>query len=352
MRGRRLPRVFKHSIHPGFGQPTQEVHYSYDNSNLPGSSFNFIGNGSSISWTDDGLDNLYKITERYRYGTTETHYAGGVAVRSIERTFNRFHLLTEEKTTQGDKVHQVFTTYYADDNLDAPFSNQSPQCQLAKIVETRWSVGSTARSEKVLTSFDTHGNLTEQVQANGIKETYSYFPVGGVPGECPPDPGGFVRSLREKTVTPATGQQAGAPVLRTPVTVTPLMPPLRGSVSNDWLVLTEEALYQVNGNREELLQKLAYQTFNQPDNPLLHGRRQQQALTLNGLTTTTDYAYAKLNSTLVGETVLQTTETLTVFRPWRGWQTHAQVHHPRRFVAAWSALADPRRQRRADPLHL
>ncbi|VVO00962.1 RHS repeat-associated core domain-containing protein [Pseudomonas fluorescens] len=230
---------------------------------------------------------------------------------------NRFHLISEEKTTQGNNVHQVFTTYYADDDLDQPFQNQAPQCQLAKRVETRRSVKQgTSRSETALSAYDTHGNLTEQTQANGVKESYSYFPLAGIPGECPPDPSGeygFVRSLREKTVSPAPDREDGAPVLRTRNRYA-LMPPVKDTeASSDWLILTDETLYQVNGDQEQELQRSTYLTHNDPSNALLHGRRHQQAITLEGLTTKTDYTYQKLPSAFAGETVLQTTETLTGF---------------------------------------
>lgn len=311
-----LPRVWKLITHPDYGQPGSEVRFDYNNSNLPGGTNNFLGHNGLRDWDPDGLDNLYRITTRYQYGTTERHFVGGVEVRSIERTFNRFHLLSEEKTTQGNNVQQVFTTYYADDNLDLPFASQPPQAQLAKRVETRWSLKDQSvspRSQTVHTLFDTHGNLTEQVEANGIKETYSYHPIAGTPGECPADPQGFMRNVREKTVTPAPGREAGAQVLRTRHRYAQ-MPPVNGTPqdsSDNWLVLTDEHLYEVNGPQEQLLQHSAYRTTNNPANALLHGRREQQAITLNGLTTTTGYAYKKLNSTRVGETVLQTTETLT-----------------------------------------
>jgi RHS repeat-associated protein len=311
-----LPRVSTHRIDPGFAQPVMEVRYRYDNDDLPGSSNNFLGNNSSINWDNGGRDNLYQVNERYLYGTTQSHYSGGLEVRKIERTFNRFHLLTDEKTTQGNAVHRVTTTYYAED--DKPFSSQVAQCQLARRVDTRWSLKDApgqSRLETVSTAYDIHGNLTEQVLANKVKENYSYFPVGGIAGECPADPAGFVRTLREKTVTPAPDHQPGAPVLRTRHRYA-LMPPVTGTVdskSDAWLVLSDETLYQVTGTDEQALQHSAYTTFNDPHDPLLHGRRQRQAVTLNGQTTTTDYAYQKLNSTFVGETVLQTTETLTGF---------------------------------------
>ncbi|MCW8275015.1 hypothetical protein IMF27_04285 [Pseudomonas sp. PCH199] len=311
-----LPRVWKHIIDPRFGQPSLEVRYDYNTRDLPGSSNNFLGNNAPITWDDRGLDNLYQVTSRYQYGTTERHFVAGAEVRFIERTFNRFHLISEEKTTQGNNVQQVLTHYYADDDLDKSFSSQPPQCQLPRSVETRWSLvdnSTPPHSQTVLTSHDTHGNLTEQVQANGIKEQFEYFPLLGTPGECPADPQGFVRNLRQKTVTPAPGREAGAPVLRTRNRFA-LMPPLKGTpqdASSNWLVLTDETLYEVKGTQEIQLQLSAYATFNVPTNPLLHGRRQQQAITLNSLTTTTDYAYKTLIGTYTGETVLQTTQTLT-----------------------------------------
>ncbi|WP_201188770.1 RHS repeat domain-containing protein [Pseudomonas fluorescens] len=312
-----LPRVWKHVVHPGFKQPPLEVRYDYNNdSNLPGSSNNFLANNARINWDPDGIDNMLQVTTRYQYGTTERHFVDDVEVRVIERTFNRFHLITEEKTTQGNNVHQVFTLYYADDNLDLMFANQPAQCQLPKQVLTRWGLkdGSTpSRTQTVATTYDAHGNLTSQTQANGVMEEYEYFPVAGIIGECPPDPQGFMRNLRKKTVTPAPGHEAGAPVLRTRHEYA-LMKPLAGGATDtagDWLAMTTETLYEVEGTDERELQHTAYQTFNTPSDALLHGRRAQQTIMLNGLSTCTQYAYKKCPSAFAGETVLQTVETLT-----------------------------------------
>ncbi|CAI8790525.1 Sugar-binding protein [Pseudomonas sp. IT-P12] len=308
-----LPRVWKHIIEPGFSQAPIEVHYEYETTELPGSN-NFLGNNDqTIKWDDNGLDNLFQVTTRYQYATTERHYDGGVEVRRIERTFNRFHLLTEEKTIQGDNVQQVFTLYYADDNLDLPFANQPAQCQLPKEVRTRWGLkDGPSRTQTVTTAYDSHGNLTKQIEANGVSEEYEYFPVAGIVGECPKDPQGFVRSLRSKTVTPATNRETGAPQLSTRHKYA-LMDPVQDNAAptGQWLAMTDETLYEVDGTQATELQHTAYITSNTPTNALLHGRRAEQSITLNDLSTTTEYAYKKLPSAFAGETILQTVETLT-----------------------------------------
>ncbi|MFP3409227.1 hypothetical protein SB757_31910, partial [Pseudomonas sp. SIMBA_065] len=72
---------------------------------------NFIGGGSSIPWSDEGLDNLYEVPEDYTYQSLQIQEVLRQPVRTITRTFNRFHLLTEQATAQGDKLLQAFTRY-------------------------------------------------------------------------------------------------------------------------------------------------------------------------------------------------------------------------------------------------
>lgn len=130
-----LPRVWKHITDPGFGQPQLEVRYDYNNSNLPGDN-NFLGKNASVIWNPDGRDNLYQVTTRYQYGTTQRHFVGGVEVRSIERTFNRFHLISEEKTTQGNKPPTCMTPTTGCSRRPCPtarWSSGDTHCMPAKI---------------------------------------------------------------------------------------------------------------------------------------------------------------------------------------------------------------------------
>ncbi|WP_458129724.1 RHS repeat domain-containing protein [Pseudomonas sp. Z2-11] len=311
-----LPRVTRHRTDPGFGQPMMEVLYSYDPLN---NGHNFLGNGAVLSWVE-GLDNLYTVTHTYEYGTSATLMADGKAVRRVDRTFNRFHLLTEEKTTQDHCVKRGSTTYYAEDK---PFEEQVAQFQLPKAVKTSWEMDNDAtkyRYEVAQTAYDTSGNLTEQVEPDGIKTVYTYYPREGADG-CPPDPEGFVRNLKDSTVVPSPMGNGEAPTLRTRYRYSALAP-LAGSQLKDWLVVDSETLLQIEngdeGETEAQLQQILRSCFVEPDNAFLHGRPQSQRVTLPSKitpdnSTITDYQYSKPDSLLAGETVLQTVETLTGF---------------------------------------
>ena len=313
-----LPRVTDHITDPGGGQPPIAVKYSYSNDGS-----NFLGNNSSIEWKDDGLDNLYKVTEAYTYETTESLIVGGSAVRTVTRIFNRFHLQTIEATTQGNLRKAVRTTYYADDSLS--FDQQIPQCQLAKEVSNVWSITDdprTWRRDKELSEYDIHGNLTFKRASNGTAETITYFPAKGVPGECPADLYGFVRNVRSKTVTPASDLtlipdlQAGAPTMRTRYRYA-THPPV-STATTPSILMVEEQVLEVGDEAEALVQRCVYSYFNEPDDHLRHGERQRQSMTLvNGnkqKTLFTDYKYSiekATYATFAGEAVLYTEETFT-----------------------------------------
>ncbi|MFP3335945.1 hypothetical protein SB761_35160, partial [Pseudomonas sp. SIMBA_064] len=79
-------------------------------------------------------------------------------VRTITRTFNRFHLLTEQATAQGDKLLQAFTRYA---DKAGKFESQEPYFQLPHDETQRWSLisnSSRQREEQRVTRYDSHGN--------------------------------------------------------------------------------------------------------------------------------------------------------------------------------------------------
>lgn len=310
-----LPRVTDHVTDPGGGQPPIVVKYSYSGNN-------FLGYNAPISWDSNGEDNLYKVIGSYLYESTESLMVAGAAVRTVTRTFNRFHLLTSQVTTQGNHRQTVTTTYYANDTDS--FEQQVRQCQLPKQVVTRWELTDDAREwreDKELSEYDIHGNQTLSVQANGVTESTTFYPAEGVTGECPPDPYGFVRHVREQTVTPATDSslvpdlQTGAPTLRTRYRYVEQL--AISTATTPWVVLAEERLLEVNGQAETLLERSANTYINERGNAFLHGQLQRKAVTLGeapGYTTITDYAYSKVSATyaaFAGETVLRTEQTLS-----------------------------------------
>ncbi|MFM9489540.1 hypothetical protein ACKGJL_28530, partial [Pseudomonas sp. LLb11B] len=127
--GRTLPRVASHKRDPGFGQPAIETRYEYD-----ARDHNFLGFGSGLSWSDDGLDNLYKVRSAYEYETREILWdaLAGKAVRETKRVYNRFHLMTQEQITQyssdpaKNTLQTTDTEYHIDPALD--FKDQKPYC--------------------------------------------------------------------------------------------------------------------------------------------------------------------------------------------------------------------------------
>jgi RHS repeat-associated protein len=295
-----LPRVTRHLTTPGFGQPAIDVRYTYPQEK------NFLGFGLSLSWTDDGLDNLYKHIGNYEYHSTEALWLNNQAVRTTERTFNQFHLLTREATTQNNKVQSVETAYYL--TPDVPFEQQPKYCQLAKQTRTIWSLTDNPnrrRSETVSYTYDNFGNLLVQTQANGVVETSTWYPAAT-------DPEGFVRHLKDKTVTPATSSNGQAPTLRTSYTYKSL-PPLASSPLANWLTVETEVLARMAGSNATELERTVFEYTNDPASAFLHGRVRRQTVTLNQKATLTDYEYSKLDSPELKESVLQVVETLTGF---------------------------------------
>lgn len=303
-----LPRVTAHRIYPGSDQPMIEVRYTYPKGN------NFVGFGLSMLWDDGGLDNLYKYLGEYEYQCVETLWVADEPtdsvpspqpkpVRTIERKFNQFHLLTHETTTQNNNVQTVETTYHLIPNK--PFSQQPNYCQLPKEVKTTWSMLNNVtrqRSEIVKTTYDIHGNLLTQTNPNGVVETSTWYPAA--------DANDFVRRLKDKTVTPAASVNGNAPTLRTLYTYQTL-PPLTGSPLADWYILQCETLFQVETTGETELQHTEYTYFNQPGDAFLHGRGERQTVTLDNKCSFIDYQYKKLDSPQLKVPVQQTTQTFS-----------------------------------------
>ncbi|MBV7477720.1 RHS repeat domain-containing protein [Pseudomonas sp. PDM31] len=301
-----LPRVTRHRSYPGFDQPMIQVDYSYTN-------HNFLGFGETVSW-EEGMDPLYKVRTLYDYGSTATlmdatDLNNPKVVRTVKRTYNRFHLLTEETTTQQKCIKQVKTDYYAE---DIPFEQQVAQFQLPRKVTTIWTIDKDPtqyREEVAESEFDTDGNQTRQVEPNGLVTTYTYYLKEGEDG-CPPDR--FVRNLKDTLVTPSPQGKPGAPTLRTRLRYA-AHKALTGSGQPDWLAIESETLAQINGATDTTLQQTQRTYHVEPADAFLHARPQTEQTTLNGKTSTTSYEYERLYSALAGATVLQTTATFKGF---------------------------------------
>lgn len=317
-----LPRVTKHTIAPGFEQPNIEVTYTYRNKD--NQEYNFLGNGVGLGWSDNGRDNLYQYNQPYEYACVETIRAGD-AVRTVSRSFNRIHLLTEEETTQGIilpngtlEAHTVQTvaTEYGFEPGKA-FIDQPPHCQLPVQVKTTWKAVGTAmdRYEVATTTYHEDGNVDTKTFANGVQEKSEWYPATATEG-CPADPEGFVRQLKQKTTVPAGS--GTAPVLATLYTYKALRPValVPGSDMTSWAtLLSERQVQDPDGARLEL-QRIVFTHIETPAVPFDHGRPASQATTLFApltgapLTTTVAYEYKKERNSNLALYVQRTTETV------------------------------------------
>ena len=301
---RQLPRVGTHIRDPGFGQPRIETRYTYgSNDSNNANDHNFLGYGSDIAWSDDGLDNLYKVRSNYEYETQEHLWdaSSNRAIRSTRRVYNRFHLMRTEEVKQNallDDNDTLFVTdieYHITPSFD--FKDQPNYCQLPKTITQIWRKASYTKprhTEVVSTTYDNFGNMLIQTNANGVTETYTWYDKNGEEG-CPADPQQFVRNLKSKTVTPAPSAYGDAPTLQHRYSYT-AHEGLNGSQA--WLAMSEETLTQVSkGDASAVLRTITHEYQNDLDDPLLYGLIRKMTLTVNdqidnSTTTTYDYDFA------------------------------------------------------------
>ncbi|QQQ48734.1 sugar-binding protein [Pseudomonas syringae] len=289
-----IPRVTRHVINPGLRLAKLDVRYTYKDRQQR--SRNFLGAGLPIFWEDNGLDNLFKHVQEYNYVCTESLWVDSKAVRSIERTFNRFHLQTIEVTTQNNNQQTVTTDYNILEGVH--YSKQPADCQLPSKVTTRWKRlddPERTRTETVTDTYDIYGNLLVHTRANGIEEVSSWYPASGGDG-CPADAEGFVSRVKEKVVKPALSSQPKAPTLSTRYRYRTL-PALTSSGLPDWIVPETETLLQLESDGTSVeLQKTLLEYINQPDTPFQHGRTGKNIESMNGNDTVTVYEYSNSNS--------------------------------------------------------
>jgi RHS repeat-associated protein len=277
-----MPRVVTFHRYPGHGQPEMKTGYTY-------SLHNFFGYGELRDWMDDE-DNLYRVVmppgQQYEYSSTETQYDGDTAVRTVVRTFNRFHLMTSERTSQEGCVKEVATVY--DEDPATSFERQPPWCQLPAEVRTTFSFARKAGALTVRdrTAYDEHGNVVRRTDARGASESFSYFPVEGEDGVCPADPLGFVRFLKQKRSQPPEGTDGVVRVTRFAYAELPS----RATGAPYHIVSAGGSLYEehADGRLEEWSE--TSQTYI-GDGGEFHGRPRRVVIRHGKTETSTEYAY-------------------------------------------------------------
>lgn len=307
-----MPYVTRFVRSPGHEQPDVETRYEY-------SSHNFFGFGVLDDWLD-GEDNLYRVVmppnQSYEYSSVETLYDGGDPVRTIERTFNRFHLLTREVNRQEGCVREVVTVY--DEDPDTSFAGQVPWCQLPIEIRTTYSTyeagarGAQARSPEYVktTRYDEDGNVLQATDERGATESFVYYPAEGDGERCPPDPLGFVRFVRQKCIRPPVGTDG-------PVRLTRYTYQKQSHLGDDdayHLLPWTETLHQERDGVVGVVLGTTIQTFLNDHGPH-HGRPLQTISRHDQAENRVDYAYGfpppEKDATGVDTPVLLTTTTRT-----------------------------------------
>ncbi|MGE8177959.1 RHS repeat domain-containing protein [Pseudomonas fluorescens] len=290
-----LPRVLSHRHSPGAGQPDIYRHYTWVGTS------NFLGGDVAPpgGW-QDGTDNLYRMNS-YTYTNIETVLnAEGETLATARRTWNRFHLQTDELMTRhstrmhrGEAVPQqkiiAKKTIYGDDPAKG-WEDQPAWCQLPVATVTRYEDGEQPpREVREETDYDYYGNVLEKRYADGRVETSTYYPLGGGEG-CPDDGGEFVRWVKNQTLTPATvagGGTGGA--LTTQSRYRYSLLPRRKTDDIQNLVPHQEIAVVLTSKGEQLIGQTE-QTWETHTASPFFGQPIHSVNTLNGFASATRYA--------------------------------------------------------------
>ncbi|TDV48522.1 RHS repeat-associated protein [Pseudomonas helmanticensis] len=286
-----LPYVIAHDIYPKQGQPKVVKAYTY-------SDWNFLGHGVAADPSDDG-DPLYRATSVYRYSSVERLMMGEKVHTQVKRTYNKFHLLVSEVTTCGDAVVTVATEYHGDEKKT--LAQQPAQFRMPKTHTRSYEdlLTKKIRSETSTTEFDVAGNPRKQVGIDGVTTLFEYFPSFESP-DCPADPIGFVRFLKQQTVIPASGGGAST-VKRFRYA---LQPGVEGSTLAN-VVPVEEQLFECVADREVLLSTASLAYVNTPGDSFQHGVLQQRSVSRDSKTSGVEYSYVLDDNTLVLKKIVQ-----------------------------------------------
>jgi YD repeat-containing protein len=185
-----LPAVSTYRRYPGTSQPMTETRWSWSDNN-------YLGFGGNGDW-DASYDTGYGIIGAYHYSSTESLVSDELTL-STTRTYNRFHLLNEERVLRDGATTARNVLYYADELKT--FDEQPAQFLLPReTTDTLTDKEGNIRIRTATSTFDEEGNPLMQVDADGTVTTFSWYPAEGDEG-CPPERDGFTRFLKERHIS-------------------------------------------------------------------------------------------------------------------------------------------------------
>lgn len=201
---------------------------------------NYLGAGpGGVEEWDYYNDNLDNIADEYRFGMIEVQ---GDQKTSI-RTYNKFYLLCAEVVESPINVSLGNQGTYYDYSTRAGegISGQTASFDCPVKKTTRFQVDGRLRTgEEATFAYDDFSNIVESVGGDGIKEVFEYYPIEGDDAHCPPDPCGFVRYVKNKTIYPRSASKGAAPVKQ-------YQYEYGGVTKNGFVVLTKILLSDISG---------------------------------------------------------------------------------------------------------
>ena len=269
--GQYLPRVFSWVQTPASSQEPITRTYTYSTGS------NFTGFPYSGGFRE-GEDNLYLIGGDYSYWAEEQYIdpLNYTVLSSTRSTYNRFHLLTEERKLREGTLTTTNVTYNIKPGL---FAEQPANFQLPHTITKSYELvaGGTARQDVVTVETDEFANVLSRTESSGVITEYDYYPVAGEAGLCPAEPHGlFTRFVKQERMIPV----GGVPAARlTDYTYTAVPAP---GGSHFVLESTSAQAGRVSAQK-------TYQST--PGNLSLHGRLLTDTSTLGGHTLVTEFSY-------------------------------------------------------------
>ncbi|MGI0119038.1 RHS repeat domain-containing protein [Zooshikella sp. RANM57] len=186
-----IPAVINHRI---YGRDIEEQNKRYEYSRQ-----NYLGFAAGAKYVE-GRDNLYERSQDYLYSSNE--YIGD---KKIARTYNRFHLLIQEKVIDCRKNFTITTreiTYVADPQL--PFIEQPATYSLpVNDSTTYYNQDGDCSSENYTYEYDDYGNIIKSTDPIGRTECIHYYLAAGELG-CPPSPTSVPIFIKEKILYPSS----------------------------------------------------------------------------------------------------------------------------------------------------
>ncbi len=318
-----LPAVTELIVDPGFNQP--QMITTYTPSTAQGF-LNYLGYDAPQGgqW-DSSTDYVYSLAgQNYFYSTTLTQTDSDGQEITTTYTYNNYHLLSKLEVEQGDTHYTSETYYYADawqaDHPNTSYDDLPAQYQYPLTQTLTWTDSSGTRSELTQYQYDDFGNLTQQIDPDGIQTDYEYYSPDGEADSsdgytgCPADPNGFSNLVKSKKVTPAPSDYDDVPV-RATYTHYSAFEPLDDRPMVTAIVKDRESLVKLIDSNKQPLTSLNTQYYSDDKASFKYGHIQSKTTTVYSTDAKGTKPYPAIQAHDYGLTdgVLESTMTLTSY---------------------------------------